>query len=144
MKNVILPTKAMIGDGVFISKEISLDEAREWVKTHSFDNCCGNEGVKQLGLYPNGVKRTIKGYDQALCVCPVKRTGLDRLIGLSICDAEIRPVNYTFTLITYISSEKAVNFINTAILNALEYGANDDPSPLLTSIEDIAKDKLEF
>lgn len=138
MENVILPVVITMGNGVFIIKEISLEEAKKWVETKPYKNYCWDDGVKLLGLEPvYDNLLTFEGYDEALCVFP-------RAAPLNIETGQLSPHQYEFKLVTYVPSEKALNFINNALMEAVEYGANDNPSPLLDAIEDIKRDRLEF
>ena len=77
-KYVILSTPLLLEEGVFRARNITLDKAREWVRTHNPQNFCGHQTVKVLGLEPAQTREACNGYDEALCLKPVGRLEFGR------------------------------------------------------------------
>jgi hypothetical protein len=70
MTHVILASPMLLEEGTFTMRSLSLDEAREWVKTHSPKNFVGHSTVKVLGLEPTTDRAVCEGFIEALTLKP--------------------------------------------------------------------------
>ncbi len=104
MRYAILSTNILIEDGMWSRLTITLTDALAWVKENSFDNYCGHETVRLLGIEPSKRSRKqCEGYDQALCLTANERLEFGREYTLE----EIQGIGVTFTLITREKTEKS-------------------------------------
>lgn len=97
MEKVILSTKLMLNQGVFLSREISLEEAKKWAQDNNPRNYCGHETVKILGLQPAVTRETCQGYSEALCLAVNGRLEFGREYSIE----EIQEIGVIFTLVKY-------------------------------------------
>jgi hypothetical protein len=98
MQKVILSTALVLGDGLFRSESISLDQAKAWIVSNRPQNFCGHQTVKVLGVEPAQTREVCKGYDQALCLSAKGRLEFGR----EYTAEEIMEVGVDFRLITRI------------------------------------------
>ena len=95
---VILSTPLLLEVGTFTMKELTLQEAVEWIKIHSPKNFCGHQTVKVLGVEPSRSREACTGYVQALCVKPHGRLEFGKEYSVK----EIEEVGYTIYLISKV------------------------------------------
>lgn len=121
MKRVVLSTKLMIGEGSFRAIKISQEEALEWLAKGPFDNYCGHQTVKLLGLDPDEARGNCTYYDEALSVTAIKRLKLAKEYSLE----EIQAIG-----VEYILARRIVTIEDLIGLAAqLPSGLNDHESP---------------
>jgi len=98
MNRVILSTKLLIGDGTFECREITPDEATNWLALGPVENYCGHATVRILGLEPDRSRRECEGYDEALCLKPRSRLEFGR----EYSQEEIAAIGVEYALIRRI------------------------------------------
>ena len=123
MNKVILSTKLMLGQGIFASREISLEEAKMWVKTNAPKNFCGHETVKILGLQPAVTRETCQGYDEALCLVVNGRLEFGREYSIE----EIQEIGVIFTLVKFWPTDVADMELNRLTNECWQAGLQNYP-----------------
>jgi len=94
----ILSTTLIIGEGTFTAKKISFEQAISWVSGNDFNNFCGHQTTKILGIQPAESREQCQGYVEALCLAPKGRLKFGREYSID----EIIEIGVDFTLITKI------------------------------------------
>lgn len=102
IKRVVLSTSLIIGEGTFAAGNITLDQARAWLKQGPYKNYSGHESVRLLGLEPNTDRETTGPYDEAICVKSKERLEFGREYSV----AEIEAIGYEVMLICRVSCAK--------------------------------------
>ena len=104
-KCVILSSPLVLERDLYSVSELSLEEAKRWVKERKPTNYCSHQTVKVLGLEPAQSREACNGYDEALCLKPVGRLEFGR----EYSRQEILKIGVTPILIKKIDIEELVN-----------------------------------
>lgn len=93
-KTIVLSAPIMIGVGRYEMHKISLSDALELIEyaqeRNHFENFCGHETVRILGLEPVKERKTCEYYRDALVVVPSKRLEFGKEYSIS----EIEEIGY--------------------------------------------------
>jgi len=94
----ILSTTLILGEGTFTAKKISFEQAISWVLGNDFNNFCGHQTTKILGIQPAESREQCTGYAEALCLAPKERLEFGR----EYTRKEILEIGVDFTLISRV------------------------------------------
>lgn len=69
----ILSTALILEEGIFESKNITLEEAKDWVKLNKPTNFVGHSTVRVVGVEPANTREVCASYEQAMVLKPLGR-----------------------------------------------------------------------
>lgn len=130
MTKVILSTKLIIGEGLFLSRSVSLVEAQKWVVDNNPINFCGHQTVKLVGLTPATTRDQCVGYTEALCLSAKGRLDFGREYTVE----EIEDIGVDFTLVTFIDETTALAVVNEWVAAGWSAGLENYPPPVFKDV----------
>jgi hypothetical protein len=93
---VILSTALILGTGTFVAKNITLDEARQWVEENLPFNFCGHATTLAVGVQPSQARSVCTDYQEALVLKPLGRLEFGREYTLEeVLEIGIQPMLIT-------------------------------------------------
>lgn len=138
MTKVILSTKLIVGEGLFLSRSVSLVEAYKWVVDNNPTNYCGHQTVKLLGLQPAKTREQCMGYSEALCLSAKGRLDFGREYSVE----EIETIGVDFTLVTFIDETIALATVNEWVAAGWSAGVENYPAPIFKNLKLLGGDNV--